>query len=153
MDDKPALDPEAWLLRHGAEDWIRMSLRELERASGAFAAHNAPAAAAALKRAAGMALNGALVVARRPEWGRSYVDHLRALREDPQAPREVQQAAEAILGFAPAPGSPVMLRTTAREQQLLEAARIVMAHCYAVVHGGVGRKADAPGSPSDPRGP
>jgi len=153
MNDKPAPDPEAWLLRHGAEEWIRLGLRELERASSAFAAHNAPAAAAALKRAAGMALNGALVVARRPEWGRSFVDHLRALREDAQAPGEVRQAAEAILGFSPGPGSPIILRTLSREQQLLEAARTVMAHSYAIVHGGVGRAADSSGGASDPRGP
>lgn len=139
--DKELADSTAWLSRYSAEGWIERSLSELALAEQAFAERQPTAAAAALKRAAGMALNGALCVVPRNDWGRSYVDHLRAIAADNTLPQAVSAAAEAILQFAPQPGTFVLLRTPAKDERLLEATRTVMAHAYAVVNGTVGRLA------------
>ncbi len=138
-ENSEGLDPMAWLARHSAQGWIDRSLKELALAQQAFAEHQAPAAAAALKRAAGMALNGALCTVPRPDWGRSYVDHLKAVATDSSLPMEVAQAADAILQFAPKPGTLVLLRSPGHDERLVEAARTVMAHAYAVVNGMAGR--------------
>ena len=132
-------DPKAWLKRYTAAGWIERSLRELAVAEQAFKDRQPSAAAAAMKRAAGMALNGALSVVPREEWGRSYVEHLKALLEDPAAPKAVTEAARVILDFTPQPGAIVFLRSPGKDSQLLEATRTVMAHAYAVVNGNVGR--------------
>ena len=108
-------------------------------AQQAFAERQPPAAAAALKRAAGMALNGALCVVPRDDWGRSYVDHLRAVAADGSVPSAVAEAAGEILEFTPQPGTLVFLRSPGHDHRLLEATRTVMAHAYAIVNGNVGR--------------
>jgi hypothetical protein len=139
MGSSGQADSMTWLARYSADGWIERSLQELAVAEQAFAERQPPAAAAALKRAAGMALNGALCVAPRDDWGRSYVDHLRAIAADSNLPKAVSEAAETILQFTPQPGVLVFLRSPQRDHQLLEATRTVMAHAYAVVHGTTGR--------------
>ena len=137
-----AADPgaQAWLTRYSAQGWIELALSELARAQQAFSERQAAAAAAALKRAAGMALNGALRVVPRDDWGRSFVEHLTALVQDSTVPPAVNQAAEALLQFSPQPGNVVLLRSRAHDERLLEAARTIMAHAYAIVNGSVGRQ-------------
>ena len=130
---------QPWLTRFSAQGWIERSLQELSLAQQAFANRSPSAAAAALKRAAGMALNGALRVVPREDWGRSYVEHLQALASDAAVPLVVADAARALLAFAPQPGSIVLLRSPAQDERLLEAARTVMAHAYAIVNGITGR--------------
>ena len=132
-------ESQPWLTRFSAQGWIERSLQELSLAQQAFANRSPPAAAAALKRAAGMALNGALRIVPREDWGRSYVEHLQALASDAAVPRLVADAAQALLAFAPQPGSIVLLRSPAQDERLLEAARTVMAHAYAIVNGTTGR--------------
>jgi hypothetical protein len=141
FDGSTPADSKPWLSQYSAQGWIERSLQELAVAQQAFAERQPPAAAAALKRAAGMALNGALCVVPRDDWGRSYVDHLRALVADGSLPRAVSEAAEAILEFAPKPGTLVFLRSPGHEQRLLEATRTIMAHAYAIVNGNTGRVA------------
>ena len=138
-DSSDSDDLKAWLLRYSAQGWIDRSLRELALAEQAFAEHQPPAAAAAMKRAAGMALNGALRVVPRLDWGRSYVDHLKALTEDASLPKAVSEAASTILQFTPQPGTLVFLRSPGKDNRLLEATRTVMAHAYAIVNGSAGR--------------
>jgi HEPN domain-containing protein len=135
------IDPESqsWLTRFSAQGWIERALQELSLAEQAFASRAAPAAAAALKRAAGMALNGALRIVPREDWGRSYVEHLQALVGDDEVPLLVADAARALLAFTPQPGNIVLLRSPAQDERLLEAARMVMAHAYAIVNGTAGR--------------
>jgi len=132
-------ESQPWLTRFSAQGWIERSLQELSLAQQAFAGRAAPAAAAALKRAAGMALNGALRTVPREDWGRSYVEHLQALTSDAEVPLLVADAARALLAFAPQPGNIVLLRSPAHDERLLEAARTVMAHAYAIVNGSTGR--------------
>jgi hypothetical protein len=143
-DNKPIegselADATAFLSRYSAQGWIERSLRELALAEQAFAERQPATAAAAMKRAAGMALNGALRAVPRADWGRSYVDHLKAIAVDDSLPKAVSEAANSILQFAPQPGTFVLLRSPRRDDQLLEATRTVMAHAYAVVNGHAGR--------------
>ena len=132
-------ESQLWLMRFSAQGWIERSLQELSLAQQAVANRSPSAAAAALKRAAGMALNGALRVVPREDWGRSYVEHLQALASDAAVPLVVADAARALLALAPQPGSIVLLRSPAQDERLLEAARTVMAHAYAIVNGITGR--------------
>jgi HEPN domain-containing protein len=138
-DESAELGAQSWLTRYSAEGWIERSLAELSLAQQAFAERRAAAAAAALKRAAGMALNGALCVVPRKDWGRSFVQHLKALADDSSVLPDVARAAQELLQFAPQPGNIVLLRSPSHDERLLEAARTIMAHAYAIVKGSVGR--------------
>jgi hypothetical protein len=134
----PAPAP-AWLARHEPQAWIVEGLRELVRAEARLASHDHVAGLLGLRRAAGMALNGALSVHFR-EWGRTYIDHLRAVAEDPSVPTAVSEAAR-LLNEVPTQQSPNVVRLTPPSESAswIEAAKTVMAHAYAVVHGSVGK--------------
>jgi HEPN domain-containing protein len=129
-------DESHWLFKLTPDEWIRAAMGELRRAEAAYAQKNARAGLAGAKRAAGMALNGALIVEPEDAWGRSYVDHLAAIARGvgPSVPDRVREACR-ILGETPAPGptSLVTLRTASGENRVLEAARDVVAHAFAVV--------------------
>ncbi len=130
--------PPAWLTRLSPEDWIRQGLTELSRAEARMVAHDRTAAVLGLRRAAGMALNGALAVHWRA-WGRTYVDHLRAIADDADVPEPVRAAAK-LLNDVPLEKQPSVVRLTPPSEsgRWLEAAKTVMAHAYAVVHGSIG---------------
>lgn len=127
-------DPAHWLYKFSAIEWIRVALAELRRAEQAYASHDTRAGLAGARRAAGMALNGALIAVPNEGWGRSYVDHLMALGVDPDVPPRVREAAK-ILTDTPlsGQGTLVTLRTPSSNEKVLEAARDVAAHAYAVV--------------------
>jgi HEPN domain-containing protein len=129
----------AWLTRQTPEAWLQQGLAELSRAEARLAAHDRTAGLLGLKRAAGMALNGALAVRFRP-WGRTYVEHLRAVAADQDVP-EVVRAAAQLLNDAKAEPQPGVVRLTppSESARWVEAGKTVMAHAYAVVHGNVGR--------------
>lgn len=131
--------PPAWLTRQSPEQWLQQGLTELTRAQMRIAAHDRRAALLGLQRAAGMALNGALSVRWRA-WGRTYVEHLRALIDDAEVPKSVREAAR-LLNDVPVNQQPNVVRLTppSESERWLEAAKTVMAHAYAVVHGSVGR--------------
>jgi HEPN domain-containing protein len=136
-------DPGHWLFRLSPEEWIRAALVELRKANAAFAAHDATAALAGVKRAAGMALNGALIVRPVESWGRTYTEHLKALSDDAAVPAEVREAARRLDAERPPGGSLVTLRTKSDQARLVDAAQTVMAHAYAIVHGSTGRGASS----------
>ncbi|MBS2015258.1 MAG: hypothetical protein JST00_20390 [Deltaproteobacteria bacterium] len=124
-----------WLEKYTADEWIRAAMGELRRAEEAYKGKNARAGLAGARRAAGMALNGALRVEPNAAWGRSYVDHLLALSRDPGVPERVREASKHLME-TPLPGGGqgiVALRTSSSDEKVLEAARDVMAHAYAVV--------------------
>jgi HEPN domain-containing protein len=127
-------DESHWLLKLSPDEWIRAAMGELRRAEQAYAQKNTRAGLAGAKRAAGMALNGALIVEPDDAWGRSYVDHVTALARDDRVPARVREACK-ILGETPLPGAGklVTLRTSSADERVLEAARDVIAHAYAVV--------------------
>jgi hypothetical protein len=128
-------DETHWLFKLSPDEWVRAATGELRRAEEAYAKRNARAGLAGARRAAGMALNGALIVAPNEAWGRSYMDHLMALRADASqgTPARVREAC-ALLVETPLPGGAlVALRTSSSDERVLEAARDVIAHAYAMV--------------------
>lgn len=131
-------DEEHWLYKLSPDEWIRAAMGELRRAEAAFGRGDGRGGLAGARRAAGMALNAVLIVAPDEAWGRSYMDHLLGLRGDASAPARVREAA-ALLVEAPPPGGdlialrPSRLATSRRDDDLLEAARDVAAHAYAIV--------------------
>lgn len=126
-------DPDHWLYRLNAREWIQASLAELRRAEEAYSQNNARAGHAGARRAAGMALNGALIYEPDEAWGRSYMDHLAGVRKSMEAPDMVRDAAAQLIE-APTPGGSLIgLRSRSGDERLMEAARTVMAHAYAVV--------------------
>jgi HEPN domain-containing protein len=129
----------AWLTRLTPEAWIRQGLGELSRAEERLAQHDRAAGVLGLRRAAGMALNGALAVHFR-DWGRTYIDHLRAVAQEQDVPEAVRAAAK-LLNDIQLERQPNVVRLTPPSEgaRWVEAAKTVMAHAYAVVHGGSGR--------------
>jgi HEPN domain-containing protein len=127
-------DESHWLFKLSPDEWIRAALGDLRRAEEAYAQRNARAGLAGSRRAAGMALNGALIAEPSEAWGRSYVDHLLALGRDAAVPARVREAAK-LLTDTPLPGggSLVAIRTASSDEKVLEAARDVIAHAFAVV--------------------
>ena len=129
----------AWLVRFSAPEWLRQGMAELSRAERLLKAHDRTAGVLALRRAAGMALNGALSVAWRA-WGRTYVEHVRAIATDEGVPAAVRSAA-ALLNDVQLEREPNIVRLTppSESARWVDAAKTVMAHAYAIVHGNVGR--------------
>ena len=126
-------DPTDWLRRLSPDEWIHAGLTELRRAEAAFARGDGRAGAATVKRAAGMALNAALLVEPDEGWGRSFVDHVRALSRDPRVPEAVRAACRVVLDARPPGGDVVVLRTPRSREAVTEAARDVIAHAWTVV--------------------
>ena len=131
-------DEKHWLFKLSPDEWIRAGQSDLKHAEDAYKANNPRAGLAGAKRAAGMALNGALIVEPDDLWGRSYVDHLMALARDARVPERVRQACRELTASAGGERTPgaeklVTLRTTTQEHRILEAARDLIAHAYAVV--------------------
>lgn len=136
-DASSSAGPE-WLTRLTPEAWIRQGLAELSRAERLLQAHDRTASVLSLRRAAGMALNGALCVSFR-DWGRTYVEHVRAIATDEAVPSSVQQAAQLLMAV-PLEREPNVVRLTPPSEgtRWLEATKTIMAHAYAVVHGSAG---------------
>jgi HEPN domain-containing protein len=126
-------DPTHWLRRLSPDEWIRAALAEVTRAERAWQEGDARAGAAGVKRAAGMALNAALLVQPEDGWGRTYVEHLQALAKDPQVPEAVRSASARVLQAKAPSGQIVNLRTPREHTEAVEAARDVIAHAWAVV--------------------
>ncbi|MGD0677791.1 MAG: hypothetical protein ABSC94_20440 [Polyangiaceae bacterium] len=132
MDSFPR-DPNHWLRRLSPDEWIRAALAELNRAERAWEHGDGRAGAAGVKRAAGMALNAALIVEPDETWGRSYTEHVEALSHDHRVPEAVRAASRRVVEARPPSGPVVSLRTPKAHAQLVEAARDVIAHAWVVV--------------------
>ncbi len=128
-----AVDKEHWLYKLSPNEWISAALSEIRRAEEAYGRRDARAGLAGCRRAAGMALNGALIVEPREAWGRTYIEHLAGLQADTTAPEVVRSAAGLLIQAQIPSPSLVLLRTRGQDQRLVEAAKDVMAHGYAVV--------------------
>ncbi len=125
--------PGDWLRKLTPDEWIRAGLGELKRAEQAYAAGNMRGGAAGVKRAAGMALNAALIVEPDESWGRAYVEHLEALAKDARVPEAVRSACRSVLDAKAPSGEVLVLRTPKAHLGVLEATRDVIAHAWAVV--------------------
>jgi HEPN domain-containing protein len=126
-------DPNHWLFKMSPHEWIRAGLAELRRAEQLYKGRNAKGGLASARRAAGMALNGALIIAPNESWGRSFVDHLHALGRDEAAPPAVREACRTLLEMQPPNPTLISLRSSKSDERIIEAARDVLAHAYAVV--------------------
>ncbi len=126
-------DETHWLLRFSPSEWIHAGLGEVRRAEAAYARGDARGGLAGARRGAGMALNAVLIVAPAPSWGRTYIEHLLALRGDPSAPDAVRDAAALLIDTMPPSPTLVVLRSKGTAGRVVEASRDVIAHAYAVV--------------------
>jgi HEPN domain-containing protein len=122
-----------WLRRLTPDEWIRAALGEVKRADGAYASGSSRAGAAGVKRAAGMALNAVLLVEPDETWGRSYVEHVHALAKDERVPEAVRRACRVVLEASGPGPDVVILRTPRSHQAVVDAAKDVIAHAWAVV--------------------
>lgn len=128
-------DEAHWLYKLSPDEWLRAAMGELRRAEDAYKRKSGRAGLAGARRAAGMALNALLILEPNEAWGRSYMDHLLALSRDGGVgrPARVREAC-ALLVETPLPGGElVALRTSSADDRILEAARDVVAHAYALV--------------------
>ena len=119
-------------MRHSPREWVRAALGELAQAEAAYARSQPKAGLAGAKRAGGMALNANVILEPSEHWGRTYIEHLAALGRDESAP-PAARAAAALLASTPLPGGALVgLRSPNGDERMLEAARTVMAHAYAI---------------------
>ena len=124
---------EEWLTKLSPKEWISAALGELSRAEAAYARNDARAGIVGCKRAAGMALNGALSVEPNEAWGRTYVEHVEALAKDASVPEAVRAACTVVLEAKPPTSTLATLHTKSGDTKVIEAARDVIAHALYVV--------------------
>lgn len=114
-------------------EWLRLAMRELRGAEQAYRNHNGRGGLLGAKRAAGMALRGVLRSAPDPSYGSTYIAHLKALVADERAPAAVRASAKLLFEAVVSNVEIVVLRPPKADERVLEAARDVMAHAYALV--------------------
>jgi HEPN domain-containing protein len=96
----PGRDPNHWLHRLDADEWLRAAEHELARAEEALLHKQQRPGVAGARRAAGMAWNAILVRLDEKEaerYGRSYMDHLRVIANDADESEALRAAAQALL--------------------------------------------------------
>lgn len=140
----PGRDPNHWLHRLTAEEWLRGGVRELASAKAAFASKSSRPGLASARRAAGMGWNAVLALDEEPDarFGRSYVDHLVAIADGASPPpsdatpipEEVREAARKLMSDPAARKSDVIsIMTPKRDEGLVSAAETILAEAYARV--------------------
>jgi HEPN domain-containing protein len=121
----PGSDPDHWLHRLTADEWLQAAENELERASRALEQKQQRAGVTQARRAAGMAWNAVLAVALDESYGRSYMEHLVALAKEQAVPEEVRVAAGALVS-APLVAQVVTLGKG--DTRLASAAKTILEH-------------------------
>jgi HEPN domain-containing protein len=105
----PGPDPEHWLHRLTAAEWLAAAETELAHAEAALTRRAARPGVTHARRAAGMAWNAVLVKNPDGRAGRSYMEHVVALAADTTTPIEVRQAAQRLRDTPPMPPALVPL--------------------------------------------
>jgi HEPN domain-containing protein len=123
-------DPDHWLYRLTAAEWLRAAENELGRARQALAAKQRRAGVVGARRAAGMAWNAVLCVALDDKYGRSYMEHMQALGREVIVPAAVREAAAELLS-APLVSEVVVLGRG--DTRLADAAETILEHARARV--------------------
>jgi hypothetical protein len=128
-------DLDHWLYRLLPDEWLRAAEGELARARAALVAKQQRAGVAQARRAAGMAWNAVLALAPRDgassdneRYGRSYMDHLKALAVDEGVPPSVRAAAAALLQ---APLQTDVVQLGPGDTRLADAAHTIVDHARA----------------------
>jgi HEPN domain-containing protein len=132
-----------WLHGKSPREWIREAGQEIREAEKALAQRDQRTGYACLRRGAGKGLNAALLLEPNPAWGRSYMDHVRALAVDMSVPEAVRTAAQKLVAADPNDRTLVLLVPTRHYAGLVEAAKNIVAHAYAVLVRHEGRMPDA----------
>lgn len=130
-----------WLFRFTPMQWVRAGLADLRTAAAAYAKGDKRGGLIGAKRGAGMALNAVIalgetgIIGAKIGWGRTYLDHLRALANDDSVPDAVRASARALFALQPAGSTLITLRSrdSSADAKSLEYARDVVAHAYACV--------------------
>lgn len=135
---EPSLEPsgDTWLTRLSADEWLKAGAGELVRATEALLHKQQRMGVAQARRAAGMAWNAVLLqiadVAERALYGRSYMDHLKVLREEMSVSPAVRQAATTLVG---APLEQVLIQLGAGDTRVADAAEVIVAEARRRVRG------------------
>jgi hypothetical protein len=119
----PGTDPGHWLHRLSAAEWLQAADTELAHCAEALGRRAFRPGVTHARRAAGMALNALLVAAAHDRWGRSYMDHVVALVDDPGAPEDIRAAARLLRDTPPQP--PALIPLGKPDLRPLEAARTI----------------------------
>lgn len=132
MSDLQAPDND-WLVRLSKEEWMRAATGELRECLEALQAKHQRNGVAAGRRAAGMALNAVLLEFPNDSWGRSYVDHLKALVTQAEVPEVVRDSAKELLD-APLEG-PKLIQLGKGDESLAAAAATIIDWSHARLTG------------------
>jgi hypothetical protein len=120
-------DAESWLRRLSSEEWLAAARGELARAELALVHKQQRSGVAQARRAAGMAWNAALQqivdATERARYGRSYMDHLKALTDDVAVATGVRDAARALVE---APLEQTLVQIGAGDARLARAAEVII---------------------------
>lgn len=130
MPSAPPIQPDHWLYRLSAADWLAAAETELRHTEEALARRAVRPAVTHARRSAGMAWNAVLVTVFDERYGRSYMDHVVALANDVTVPDAVREAAARLRDTPAAPPQLVQLGKT--DQTALHAARTILEHARAV---------------------
>lgn len=125
----PPIQPDHWLYRLSAGDWLGAAETELRHTEEALGRRAIRPAVTHARRAAGMAWNAVLVAVFDERYGRSYMDHVNALANDPSVPEAVRAAAARLRDTPAAP--PQLVQLGKVDHAPLEAARIIVDHARA----------------------
>jgi HEPN domain-containing protein len=118
-------DPNHWLRRLSPEDWLQAAENELLRARHALHTKQQRPGVAGARRAAGMAWNAVLSIAPDEAYGRSYMDHLKAMATDATVPETIRDAARQLVA---APLETKLVQLGAGDEHLADAAAAIVAH-------------------------
>ena len=131
----PGSDPAHWLHRLSAAEWLAAAAAELAHAETAATGRAGRAGLAHARRAAGMAWNAVLVDHPEERAGRSYMDHVVALCDDPAVPDGVRAAARELRDASMTPPPLVTLAPPGAGPDLakVRAARTIVEHARRVV--------------------
>lgn len=124
----PGKDPDHWLHRLSADEWLLAGENELQRARAALRMKQQRMGVAGARRAAGMAWNAVLVNAPDDRYGRSYMEHLKALAGDATVPEPIRLAALALVD---APLDAQLVQLGAGDTRLADAAAAIVEHARA----------------------
>lgn len=131
----PGPDPAHWLNRLTPAEWLAAAVTELAHAEAAADRRATRVALTHARRAAGMAWNAVLVQHPDERAGRSYMEHVVALCDDPAAPEAVRAAARLLRESAA--GRPALIKLAAPgsppDHQFVRAARDIVEHATRVV--------------------
>lgn len=130
MDPQSEPDPNHWLHRLTALQWLAAADKELALAQQALEAGNHKKGLVHARRGAGMGMNAVLCRMEQPDWGRSYMEHLQAGKNRLGVPEAVGAACRALVEEGLAGGGLLRIGGGA-DAGPLNAAREVVAWCTA----------------------